>query len=129
MFERRFDDQQLGDACTGGSMEHHLLLCHHLNLPWMDDQISQLGQHISSSTTGQANIHEHSKRFHEQTQQGQMPEGGAITPRITVCVKNLAFAPVESAVETGIPRMSIRQTSVPLACMLMPEQQRQTKKA
>ena len=94
-------------------MEHHLFLHHLLNSSWMGDQISQLGQRISSSTTRQADIHEHSKRFHEQMWQGRMFESGTITLRIKVRTKNLVPAPTKGTVETWIPGMSIRQVSVP----------------
>ena len=114
LLERRPDDQQLGDSCRGGPMEHQLVLHHPLNPPWMDNQISQLGQRVSSSTTRQTNVHVHSKRLHEQVWQGRMLEGSTITLQIKVCTKDLVSTSAQSAVETGVPGMSLGQMFVPL---------------
>ena len=107
LLERRPDDRQLGNMRTSGTMEHHPLLRHHLHPPEMDNQISRLGQRVSSSSVGQTNIHVHPKRLHEQVWQARMSGGDAITLRIKVCTKNLVSTSVQSAIETGVPRMSL----------------------
>ena len=112
LLERRSDDRRLRDTRTGSPMEHHSFLHHLLDSPGMDNQISRLGQRISSSTTQQANIHEHSKRFCEQVWQGRMLEGSAIALRIKVRTKNLVSASAQGVTQTWISRMSVRQVPV-----------------
>jgi len=73
----------------------------------MDNQISRLGQRVSSGTVGETNIHVHPKRIHEQVRQAGMFEGDTIALRIKVRTKNLAPASAQSAVETWVLRMSL----------------------